>query len=160
ETLSAPIEGEKHQFRFIVAPEDPDLDLRAFARSLMAQVEADIGRKLVWGAVNHHDTDNPHVHIVIRGVDGEGREARLDRDYISRKMRWRAQEIATRELGPRSLADIDRQRDREVGQERFTTLDRELDRFSDGIVGLAALATAYPARERSRIVGRLQALER
>jgi type IV secretory pathway VirD2 relaxase len=156
--LHATIESEKRQFRFIVSPEDRDIDLRWFTRALMRQVEADLGRELIWGAVTHHDTDNPHVHVVVRGVDRQGRDVRIDRDYISRRMRWRAQELATRELGPRSLADIRRQRDREVDQERFTTLDRDLERRGDKRVDLAMLRTASP-EQRTRLVGRLRVLE-
>jgi hypothetical protein len=29
--------------------------------------------------VNHYDTAHPHAHLVVRGVDREGREVRLDR---------------------------------------------------------------------------------
>ncbi len=167
--LHAELADERHQFRIIVSPEDRDLDLRAFTRSLMRQVEADLGRDLIWGAVTHHDTDNPHVHLVVRGVDREGRQVRIDRDYIARRMRWRAQEIATRELGPRSVAEIERQRDREIDQERFTSLDRELDRRSIDRadpesrstcrVDLASLRADKP-EQRERLVARLQVLER
>lgn len=156
--LHAAIPSERHQFRFIVSPEDRDVDLRWFTRALIRQVEADLGRKLIWGAVTHHDTDNPHVHLVVRGVDRQGREVRIDRDYIARRMRWRAQELATRELGPRSRAEIGRQRDREVGQERFTTLDRELERRGAGGIDLAGLRSASP-QQRARLVGRLRVLE-
>jgi type IV secretory pathway VirD2 relaxase len=156
--LHASLPGERHQFRFIVSPEDRDLDLRAFTRSLMRQVEADLGRDLIWGAVAHHDTDNPHVHLVVRGMDRKGREVRIDREYIARRMRWRAQEIATRELGPRSVAAIRRQRDREVDQERFTTLDRDLDRRSSGRADLTNLRAAQP-EHRARLLARLRVLE-
>ena len=49
-----PRSGEKHQFRFIVSPEDgSELDLTAYVRRLMATLERDIGRKVEWAAVNH-----------------------------------------------------------------------------------------------------------
>jgi hypothetical protein len=58
--LSEAQENEKRQFRFIVSPEDGgEVDLTAFTRQLMAQVQADLGRVLAWGAVNHWNTDNP-----------------------------------------------------------------------------------------------------
>jgi hypothetical protein len=102
DAFGRPLEGEQRQFRFIVSPEDGDsLDLTAFARELMGRVEKDLGRGLVWAAVNHHNTDNPHVHVVIRGVDADGDDLRIDGRYIGREMRWRAQEVITRELGPR-----------------------------------------------------------
>jgi hypothetical protein len=86
----------------------------------------DLGQPLLWAAVDHHNTEHPHVHIVIRGVDAAGKDVRIPRVYISRDMRWRAQEIATRELGVRSEHDISRQRSAEVSQERVTSLDRRL----------------------------------
>jgi type IV secretory pathway VirD2 relaxase len=162
EALRVAFAPEKHQFRFIVSPEDGGVDLTAFTRALMDQVERDVGRRLVWGAVNHHDTDNPHVHIVVRGVDTRGREVRIDREYISRRMRWRAQEIVTRELGPRAPSEMDRQRDREVAQDRLTGLDRELERLSSKgrSVDMADLATVSNPRQRGRLLGRLEVLER
>ena len=85
EEFRAPLENEPRQFRFIVSPEEGDrLDLKEFTRQFMRQVEKDTGRRLIWAAVNHHNTDNPHVHIVIRGVDRDGDELRIDGRYIGR----------------------------------------------------------------------------
>jgi type IV secretory pathway VirD2 relaxase len=162
EYLAEELSKEAHQFRFIVSPEDgAELDLRLYTRELMKQVEADVGRRIVWGAVNHHDTDNPHVHVVVRGVDVKGRPLRFDPAYISEGMRWRAQEIATRELGPRDVSDIERQRDSEVQKERLTSLDRDLARVAShtGQIGLAELAAAVKPKEQARLVGRLAVLE-
>ncbi len=133
----------KHQFRFIVSPEDTaDLDMKVYVRTLMKQVEQDLGRKLEWAAVNHYDTGHPHAHVVVRGVDREGREVRFDRGYTASGMRWRAQEIATRELGPRRELEIRQAHMREVTQERFTSLDRELERLS--VDGRLELRTPKP----------------
>ena len=54
---------------FIVAPEDGDglSDLRDFTRDVMAQMEADLGTKLDWVAVDHYNTGHPHSHVVVRG---------------------------------------------------------------------------------------------
>jgi type IV secretory pathway VirD2 relaxase len=152
--------GEKHQFRLIISPEDAgELDLTDYVRRLMARVERDLGRKLEWGAVNHFNTDHPHAHVVIRGVDREGREVRLDRGYISNGLRWRAQELATEELGPRHDLDIRRAQAREVTQERFTSLDRELERQSqDGRVQVRWQGRAGRIDEPT-LVARLEHLE-
>ncbi len=75
-----PRPGEKHQFRLIISPEDgSELDLTAYVRRLMATLERDVGRPVEWAAVNHHDTSHPHAHVVIRGIDREGREEATDR---------------------------------------------------------------------------------
>src|SRR5262249_32170269 len=65
---------DRHQFRFIVAPEDAaDLgDLRGFTRDLMRQVEQDLDTGLDWIAVDHHNTGHPHTHIIVRGVTDDG----------------------------------------------------------------------------------------
>jgi hypothetical protein len=107
EAFTDPLPGEKRQVRFIVSPEDAkDVDLQAFARELVAQMEEDLGRRLVWAAVNHHNTEHPHVHLVVRGVDVDGKELRIPPRYIQQDMRARAQHILTRELGLRTEADI------------------------------------------------------
>jgi hypothetical protein len=162
QTFRTPIEGEQRQFRFIVAPEDGErLDLKEFARGFMRQVEKDTGRSLIWTAVNHYNTDNPHVHIVVRGVDGDGRDVRIDGRYIGQEMRWRAQEVLTRELGPRSQREMDRQRAVEVGREALTPIDRVLAHYqsADGSLTLERLAAAQPT-ERVACLARLPKLER
>jgi type IV secretory pathway VirD2 relaxase len=66
---------DRHQFRFIVAPEDGDRlsDLRGFARDVMRQMEEDLGTRLDWVAVDHFNTGHPHSHVVIRGKDDLGK---------------------------------------------------------------------------------------
>ena len=130
-TFEEPRFGEKHQFRLIVSPEDAgEMDLTSYVRRLMGQIERDLGRKVEWAAVNHYDTGHPHAHIVVRGVDRDGHELRFNRSYIASGMRWRAQEVATQELGPRHEFEIRRAHARGITQERFTSLDRELERLT------------------------------
>ena len=95
---------DRHQFRFIVSPEDgEDIgELRAFTRQLMEQMERDLGTKLEWVAVDHWDTDDPHTHIVLRGKDDAGKDLIIAPDYISRGMQARARELATEWLGLRT----------------------------------------------------------
>lgn len=62
-------DGDRHQFRFIVSPEDGDQypDLKPFVRRLMSQMEEDLGTKLDWVAVDHHNTGHPHTHGASKG---------------------------------------------------------------------------------------------
>ena len=161
ETFEQPRVDEQHQFRFIVSPEDAaELDLTAYVRGLMDRVERDVGRKIEWAAVNHYDTAHPHAHIVVRGVARDGHELRFDRDYIASGMRWRAQELATRELGPRLEQDVRRAREREVSQERFTSLDREIERLADAAGQVEGRSLARPGRvDPSILRARLEHLE-
>ena len=95
-------EEDRHHFRFIVSPEDAAemTDLRAFTRELMADAERDLGTKLDWIAVDHWNTDNPHVHVLVRGRADDGQDLVISRDYISRGFAGRAAERVT--LGTRS----------------------------------------------------------
>ncbi len=154
--------GERHQFRFIVCPEDArDLDLSSYVRDLMARVERDLGRSIEWAAVNHFDTEHAHAHVVVRGICREGMQLRMDRAYIARGFRWSAQELATERLGPRLEIEIRRTREREVTLDRFTSLDRELEHAAtDRRVDLGSLAQRRHGPERALLVRRLEQLER
>ena len=136
EELRAPLAGEKHQFRFIVSPEDArELDMTEFVGELMRRVERDLGQPLIWGAVNHFDTAHPHAHVVVRGVDRKGREVRFDPEYIKRGFRARAEELVTEWLGPRTELEYQQQLERELDQQRYTTLDRGIAaKARDGVV--------------------------
>jgi type IV secretory pathway VirD2 relaxase len=161
ETFEQPRLGERHQFRFIVSPEDArDLDLTGYVRELMKRVESDLGRSVEWAAVNHHDTEHPHAHVVVRGVCREGRQLRMDRAYIARGLRWTAQELATERLGPRLEVEIRRTREREVTQERFTSLDREIEQAAtERRVDAKSLAERRGRPEPALLVRRLKQLE-
>ena len=86
---------DRHHFRFIVSPEDAGemTDLKAFTRDLARQMESDLGTKLDWVAVDHWNTDNPHVHLLVRGVDETGADLVISRNYISRGLRSRAEDL-------------------------------------------------------------------
>lgn len=123
---------DAHQFRVILSPEmGSELDLSEYTRHWMLQLESDLGTKLDWVAVNHYNTDNPHVHVLIRGVDEQGDDLRIDRHYMSHGMRHRAEELATAELGPRTQDQVREARLHEVDQLRYTSLDRTLERRAD-----------------------------
>src|SRR5690554_3610201 len=123
-------QGDRHHFRFILSPEDgAELgDLRTYARHLMSRMEADLGTQLDWVAVDHWNTDNPHTHLVVRGRDDTGKDLIIASDYIAHGIRHRAAELATEWLGRRTELEIQQTLRREVEQERWTSLDRTLQR--------------------------------
>jgi hypothetical protein len=73
---------DRHQFRFIVSAEDgADLaDPRQTTRELMTQMEVDLGTKLDWIAVDHHNTGHPHTHILLRGITDDGKTLNIAGD--------------------------------------------------------------------------------
>ncbi|MBN9251238.1 MAG: relaxase/mobilization nuclease domain-containing protein, partial [Mesorhizobium sp.] len=134
-------EYDRHHFRFIVSPEDASemVDLKTFTRELMSQMEKDLGTRLDWVAIDHWNTDNPHVHVLLRGRTDDGQDLVISRDYIKEGMRARAQDLVTMELGPRNDHEIHRNLARQVEAERWTKLDRQLlrDAHKSGIIDLA-----------------------
>ena len=103
-------DDDRHHFRFIVSPEDgAELDdLRTYTRHLVNRMEADLGTRLDWVAVDHWNTDNPHTHLIVRGRDDTGKDLIIAGDYIAHGFRHRAAELATEWLGaaqPRKSGD-------------------------------------------------------
>jgi hypothetical protein len=92
----------------------------------MKQMEADLGTKLDWIAVDHHNTGYPHTHILVRGITEDGKTLNIAGDYIAHGIRERAGEIVTRELGRQTELEVTKQLEREVDADRFTRLDRML----------------------------------
>ena len=92
----------------------------------MQQMEADLGTKLDWIAVDHHNTGHPHTHILVRGVTENGKALNIAGDYIAYGIRERASEIVTLELGRQTELEVTKQFEREVDADRFTRLDRML----------------------------------
>ncbi|ESY82138.1 conjugal transfer protein TraI [Mesorhizobium sp. LNHC221B00] len=152
--------GDRHQFRFIVAPEDGIEydDLKPLTRRLMAQMEEDLGTRLDWVAVDHFNTGHPHTHIIVRGRDDHGENLVIARDYISSGLRERAAELVSLDLGPRTDREIEQRLRQEMEQERFTSIDRQLMRMRDdeGCVSLASRDTFRQTLHQ----GRLRKLER
>lgn len=152
--------GDRHQFRFIVSPEDGAEygDLRPLTRRLMTRVEEDLGTRLDWVAVDHFNTGHPHTHIIVRGTDEHGRDLIIARDYIQQGMRERAAELVDLDLGPRADRAIEDRLRAEVEQERLTSIDRSLLKSVDGQSLVSA--AARNAFDQTIRAGRLRKLER
>ena len=159
-------EDDRHHFRFIISPEDAGSleDVCAFTRDLMVQAERDLGMRLDWIAVDHWNTNNPHIHVLVRGKADDGKDLVISRDYISRGFRARAEELVTLELGPRTAREIATGLDAEVKAERWTGLDRALRSLADDNAGIADLRPGSPEPRdpelRRRLIGRAQTLEK
>ena len=156
-------QDDRHHFRFIVSPDDaPDMaDLRSFTRDLVTQMEKDLDTRLDWVAVDHWNTEHPHVHLIVRGVRDDGQDLVISRDYIKEGMRDRARDLITQELGPRTDLDIQRSLKRQVDAERFTQLDRQLirDGHATGVIETAIDPNVRLDEFHALKVGRLRKLE-
>lgn len=177
---------DRHHFRLIVSPEKGGeiADMTGYIRQVMGQVETDLSDKpgsLQWLAINHFNTDNPHAHVLIRGVKEEGAKVLvMPREYVSHGLRGRAEEVATELLGERSLEEVREARAKEIEAERWTSLDRailrQIEAQSKGQEGRRAenqggegrlridiapwLLAGVSNRERGLLINRLETLEK
>lgn len=154
---------DRHHFRFIVSPEDAaDMaNLKDFTRDLMAQMQKDLGTELDWVAVDHWNTGQPHIHILVRGVADDGRDLVIARDYIGDGLRARARELVTQELSLRTEHDIAKSHERQIYAEHWTDLDRKLSHELEqhGIIEMAAPIDHQPDALHTHKMGRLRKLE-
>ena len=126
--------GDERMFKLIVSPEFGDrVELSRLTRGLIERMEEDLGTDLEWVAVEHHNTEHPHIHIVVRGVRGDGQSLRLSRAYVQQGIRSIAQDLCTRQLGYRTQRDAAEAERREITEGRFTSLDRRLLRDAQDI---------------------------
>lgn len=156
---------DPRMWKMILSPErGASLDLVDHTRRVLNAMERDLGTRFAWVAIDHHNTDNPHVHVAIRGRDETGRPLLLDREYVKHGVRARSRELATQALGYRTEADRVRARERGLEVQRFGELDAVLEQrmgpgrlvsFEDPVP-----ATAQAPELRLQLIGRLQFLER
>ncbi|MBL8542763.1 MAG: relaxase/mobilization nuclease domain-containing protein [Hyphomonadaceae bacterium] len=125
---------DRRHFRIILSPEKgAELgDLKPYTRAVMERAEAVLGGRLEWIAIDHHDTDNPHTHIVMRGRHANGRALILPRDFVKAGLRNIARDVATEGLGPRTRADEHKALMRETRAHRPTRLDALIARQLEG----------------------------
>lgn len=164
EAFAERCKDDRHHFRFIISPEDAGemQDLRAFTRELMADAQRDLNTSFDWVAVDHWNTDNPHIHVLVRGRADDGGDLVIGRKYVREGMRGRAEDRATLELGPRSAHEIQAALRKDVDAERWTGLDQSLRDIADhhgGIVDLRPEAGRHDPEQRRLLVGRAQKLE-
>lgn len=120
---------DEHLFKLIISPEFGErMQMQQHTKQLVAQMEKDLGTSLQWVAVEHFNTEHPHVHLAVRGVDANGQPLRIGKEYIKSGIRSRAQQIATSQLGYRTADDMKLAAERQIVQQRFTEIDRSLQK--------------------------------
>jgi len=158
--------SDKRHFRVILSAEDAGRlhDLPTYTREVMARAEAALGTKLQWIAADHHDTANPHTHLIIRGRRANGQDLVIPKDFIKYGFSGIARDVATEWLGSRSPADERRALDREVIRHAPTRLDRMIAQQlpADRTIRVASLeaasgdpSTTRALKERARELQRM-----
>ncbi len=127
-------EGDERLWKVIVSPEFGDrVDLCRLTRDLIQHMEQEIGTALEWIAVEHHNTEHPHVHIALRGRRDDGDGLHLSRQFIQNRIREIAGDLCTRQLGYRTERDGQESERREITEARLTSLDRRIARSAHEI---------------------------
>lgn len=154
---------DAHHFRFIISPERAsELELESYVKKVVSTMEQDLKTKLEWYATCHYNTDNPHAHIVIRGIDETGETLFLSRDYLSHGVRQIAEQEATLRLGKRGPGEVQKGIEKALKQDSFTFMDKELslmqERSPDKTVTLEPLLGAVREWERKARDNKLKRL--
>ena len=119
--------GDRHYYHIVISPEQgKELHLPDYSRELMGQVERDLRTKLEWVGIEHHNTQTPHVHMMVRGIHEQGQELSIGRNYLYYGMIARAEELATNRLGYRLTEHTLAMRERTLERESFTETDKGL----------------------------------
>jgi hypothetical protein len=96
---------DKH-FKFIISPESPAVNCEALTKTLVKRLESITGYRFSWMAAVHTDTNHPHAHLLINGVDRDGRDIHLDKILIKKTIREMSRQICTSMVGRRTTEEI------------------------------------------------------
>lgn len=157
-------EEDKRHTRLMLAPESGARieDLKDFTRGTMAQMERDLGMPLDWVAVDHHNTDNPHVHVILRGRRRDGPDLIIGKEYANWGLRYAARDVATQMLGKRGPDDERLALERETRADRKTRLDQllEAEIKPDRLQRIQAVGRSFDPTLRAALRNRVRELAR
>ena len=113
----------KH-FKFIISPENQNVDLEHLTKTFIKQFNALYDLDVRYLAVQHNDTGHKHVHLVINGVDKNGKTInRIPKNFIKHTMHDILARNCTIQVGKRSTADIARYKSKNAERTRIIPLD-------------------------------------
>jgi Protein of unknown function (DUF3363) len=118
--------GDERIFKIIVSPEDGKADFERTTREMITRIEQHTGAPVQWAGVVHRNTEHPHAHILVRGRLPSGQPLKLPAALIRKGLRGAVQSSLTRQLGPRTIEEIEQQKQVELTANRVTPLDRRL----------------------------------
>jgi hypothetical protein len=125
--------GDQRIFKVIISPEDSDVDFQRTASDMIARIQQHTGAPVEWAGVVHRNTDHPHAHLIVRGRLPSGEPLQLPPMLIRRGLREAVQTSLTQQLGPRTMEDIQRQKQVELTANRVTPLDRRIAKRSKSL---------------------------
>lgn len=116
-------------FKFIISPENQNVNLKVLASEFIRRVETMTGYKLLWQGAVHTDTAHRHAHICINGRDSNRKRVYFQPEMIKRTMRETLSYIATQMVGERTEQEILSAQKNLVVARRWTKLDEELEKY-------------------------------
>lgn len=116
-------------FKFIISPENQNVNLKVLASEFIRRVEAMTGYSLLWRGAVHTDTAHRHAHVCINGKDRNGKRVYFQPEMIKRTMRETLSYIATQLAGERTEQEILAAQKNLVVARRWTRLDEELEKY-------------------------------
>ena len=115
-------------FRFIISPDSQKVPLKNLVRSFISQLEKATGFSFTWMAVEHHNTEKQHSHVLINGIDKKtGKKIRFDRSVIRETARNLAVNICTDLVGLQTQEQVNAMKERQPFAYRYTNLDRNIE---------------------------------
>ncbi|HLK21386.1 MAG TPA: hypothetical protein VKT81_20685, partial [Bryobacteraceae bacterium] len=112
--------GDERLWKLIISPEFGDqVNLRSLTSDMLEGMEKDLGTDLEWVAVEHHNTEHSHAHVVVRGLRSDGAALRMSREYIQQGIRSVAENLCTKQLGYRTQLDAAEAERREISESRL-----------------------------------------
>jgi hypothetical protein len=145
-------------FRIFLSPQNGSADLKALAETFIKRLELQTGYKLYWEGACHYNTAHPHAHLLINGVDKNGRDVAFPRDIVKTFMRETARNICTSQLGSRTQQDMDIERESALSSPRFTPLDGQLKGLCAGGFRVDLSGLPPGSRDRERLLARIEFL--
>ena len=117
--------------KLILSPGVQGADVKEYCREVMADLGSRKGLDLEWYAVQHDNTANSHVHIVVMGRDENGRNVRLAKnDYTKIK------EAGDKYLERNRLLDRE-EKSKEKDQEREEKTRNPVSKFVNALKAAA-----------------------
>ena len=151
-----PLAGEKRFYKIIVSPENAHkLNMSQYAKIIAGVLRKNIGADIIYHYAIHKDTDNPHIHFVIRGVDTRGKEIRIPKEAIKTTIREHACEHTTAILGKRTKAEIERNRAETINRPGITFTDRLVQKILNDTAANTLRPTDFIMANRLNYLSRL-----
>lgn len=120
----------KH-FKFIISPENLEVDCKVLTKTLVKRIEKITGYKFSWLAAVHTNTNHPHAHLLINGIDKNGKKVDCFRGtMLKHTIREMARQICTELKGERTEEEVEAAKRKLPEANRYCVLDKEIEHYS------------------------------